>query len=143
MGLPQCRHTPHSQPSSDNNSANTHQQIMRTRKTCNSCIHVCVRQSEVLIQLPLLKSLAFGCQNASLNRILHTFECLHSIRFLFFTDRNLASFAFMILMMGVHSVFSSLWFPAVTSDAASSIVGCTAVAAKANRPQTTPVAAET
>lgn len=87
VGLPQCRHTPHSQPSSDNNSANTHQQIMRTRKTCNSCIHVCVRQSEVLIQLPLLKSLAFGCQNASLNRILHTFECLNKIS-LFYRQKS-------------------------------------------------------
>lgn len=36
-----CRHTPHTQPlASDNNSANTHQQIMRTRKTCNMQLEV-------------------------------------------------------------------------------------------------------
>lgn len=55
---------------------------------------------------------------------------------LFYRQKSRPS-TLMILMMGVHSVFSSLWFPAVTSDAASGIVGCTAVAAKANRPQTT------
>lgn len=51
VGLPGCRHTPHTQPSvSDNNSANTQQQIMRARENHIAWrVRECIRKwSDVL-----------------------------------------------------------------------------------------------
>lgn len=52
VGLPGCRHTPHTQPSASDNN-NTHQQILRTRKTYNlGCVYVRKSVSKLLFSNP-------------------------------------------------------------------------------------------